>query len=156
MSREAARKAYGISDLASLKNNVENAVEHALEIHDAVNYLSSVTEACILEELGIHIDDPKSDSDEAELSECERSDSIEKDGCDDSDCRSDDQSSSNPRTSILDPDITKKETSLVSPAPANDHMLMMLRESSHNWFAFVEELKMLLYGYAPEVLNSLS
>ena len=44
-------------------------------------------------------------------------------------------------------------TDLVSPLPANEHLLIMLRENSHNWFAFVEELKMMLCNYTPEHLN---
>lgn len=74
MSREAAKKKYGISDLTLLKNTVENAVEQAREIRDAVDHLSNVKEDCILEELGILCgNDSKSDSDESESSEDETS-----------------------------------------------------------------------------------
>lgn len=48
MSREAAKKKYGISDLTLLKNTVENAIEQAREIRDAVDHLSNVKEDCIL------------------------------------------------------------------------------------------------------------
>ena len=80
-SAQAERKAYGISNLTSLKQNAESAVEQAMEIRDAVNYLSSVKESCILEELGIHIDDSTSDIDVSKLSETCESDG--NDGCDD-------------------------------------------------------------------------
>lgn len=149
ISTESARKAYGISNLMSLKQNVANAVEQALEIRDAVNHLSSVRESCILEELGIPIDDSKSDSDKSELSESDGNDS-----CDDMDSEKDNPTSNNPAgPSILDPDHIMKGITFVSPAPANDHLLMMLRENNHNWFAFVEELRVMLHSYTPEVLS---
>ena len=155
MSTEVAKKTYGISDLTSLKNDVENAVKQALEIRKAVDHLSSVKEACILEELGIYIDDSKTDSDETESSEGETSESSDNDSCDDMESEKDYQGSDNPAGSIniQDPNLTVEGTDLVSPLPANEHLLIMLRENSHNWFAFVEELKMMLCNYTPEHLN---
>ena len=111
MSTQTARKAYGTSNLTSPKQKVESAVEQALEIRDAVNYLSSVKESCNLEELGIHINDSTSDSHASESSEICESD--RSDGCDDVDSEK-----SNP--SILDPNITMKEMAFVSPAPAKE------------------------------------
>ena len=58
-----------------------------------------------------------------------------------------------PNSSALDPDVVMKGMATVSPAPGNEHLVMILRENSHNWFSFVEELKMLLHMYTPEVLN---
>ena len=131
-----------------------NAVEQALEIRNAVNHLSSVRESCILEELGIHIDDSKSDSDNSELSDGATSESDGNDGCDDMDSEKGNPTSNNPAgPRILDPDHIMKEIAFVSPAPANDHLLMMLRENKHNWFAFVEEVKVMLYSYTPDVLS---
>lgn len=49
ISAETAKKTYGISDLKYLKDNVEDAIEQALEIRKAVDLLSSIKEACILE-----------------------------------------------------------------------------------------------------------
>ena len=141
MSREAAKKKYGISDLTLLKNTVENAVEQAREIRDAVDHLSNVKEECILEELGISCGNySKSDSDTDYPS--------------DVDSENDGQNSNNPpNSSVLDSDVIMKGMATVSPAPGNEHLVMILRESNHNWFSFVEELKMLLHMYTPEVLN---
>ena len=106
ISAQAARKAYGISNVTLLKQNVESAVEQAMEIRDAVNYLSSVKESCILEELGIHIDDSTSDCDASELSQTSESDG--NDGCDDVNSEKD-------STGILDPDIPIKEIAFYFP-----------------------------------------
>ena len=154
MSREAAKKKYGISDLTLLKNTVENAVEQAREIRDAVDHLSNVKEECILEELGISCGNYfKSNSDESESSE----DEISENGSDtdypsDVDSENDGQNSNSPpNSSVLDSDVIMKGMATVSPAPDNEHLLMILRESNHNWFSFVEELKMLLHMYTPEL-----
>ena len=156
MSREAAKKKYGISDLTLLKNTVENAVEQAREIRDAVDHLSNVKEDCILEELGILCgNDSKSDSDESESSEDETSENGSDTDCPgDVDSENDGQNSNiPPNSSALDPDVVMKGMATVSPAPGNEHLVMILRENNHNWFSFVEELKMLLHMYTPEVLN---
>ena len=154
MSREAAKKKYGISDLTLLKNTVEKAVEQAREIRDAVDHLSNVKEECILEELGISCGNySKSDSDESESSE----DEISENGSDtaypsDVDSENDGQNSNSPpNSSVLDSDVIMKGMATVSPAPDNEHLLMILRESNHIWFSFVEELKMLLHMYTPEL-----
>lgn len=155
MSREAAKKKYGISDLTLLKNTVENAVEQAREIRDAVDHLSNVKEDCILEELGICVNDSKSDSDESESSEDETSENGSDTDCSgDVDSENDGQNSNiPPNSSALDPDVIMKGMATVFPAPGNEHLVMILRENNHNWFSFVEELKMLLHSYTPEVLN---
>ena len=41
---------------------------------------------------------------------------------------------------------------LVSPVPSMDHLLLMLRDNTLNWFAFVAELRMLLRNYSEETL----
>lgn len=156
MSREAAKKKYGISDLTLLKNTAENAIEQAREIRDAVDHLSNVKEDCILEELGIFCgNDSKSDSDESESSDDETSENDSDTGCpDDVDSENNGQNSDvPPKSSTLDPDVIMKGMATVSPAPGNEHLLMLLRENNHNWFSFVGELKMLLHMYTPEVLN---
>ena len=156
MSREAAKKKYGISDLTLLKNTVENAVEQAREIRDAVDHLSNVKEDCILEELGILCgNDSKSDSDESESSEDETSENGSDTDCPgDVDSENDGQNSNiPPNSSALDPDVVMKGMATVSPAPGNEHLVIILRENNHNWFSFVEELKMLLHMYTPEVLK---
>lgn len=156
MSREAAKKKYGISDLTLLKNTVENAIEQAREIRDAVDHLSNVKEDCILEELGIFCgNDSKSDSDESESSDDETSENGSDTGCpDDVDSENNGQNSDvPPNSSALDPDVIMKGMATVSPAPGNEHLLMLLRENNHNWFSFVGELKMLLHMYTPEVLK---
>lgn len=68
-------------------------------------------------------------------------------GCDNLYSEKDNTSSNNPEgPSIFDLDLIMRETTFVSPAPSNDHLLIMLRENNLNWFAFVE-LKMLLQLY---------
>ncbi len=42
ISTETAKKMYGISDLKYLKDNIEDAIEQALEIRKAVDLLSNV------------------------------------------------------------------------------------------------------------------
>lgn len=134
MSREAAKKKYGISDLTLLKNTVENAVEQAREIRDAVDHLSNVKEDCILEELGILCgNDSKSDSDESESSEDETSENGSDTDCPgDVDSENDGQNSNiPPNSSALDPDVVMKGMATVSPAPGNEHLVMILRENNH-------------------------
>ena len=53
----------------------------------------------------------------------------------------------------IDPDSLKKDTVIVDPTPSMDHLLFMLRSNELNWFAFVEEPKMLLREFTPETLN---
>ena len=77
ISTETAKKTYGISDLKSLKNNVEDAIEQALEIRKAVHLLSNVKEACTQEQLCLYIDS-NTDSDETESTEDETSESDHK------------------------------------------------------------------------------
>ena len=108
MSREAAKKKYGISDLTLLKNT---AIEQAREIRDAVDHLSNVKEDCILEELGIFCgNDSKSDSDESESSDNETSENGSDTGCpDDVDSENNGQNSDvPPNSSALDPDVIMK------------------------------------------------
>lgn len=83
-----------------LKQNVESVVEQVMEICDVVNYLLSVKEFCILEEIGIYIDDFISDCDVFELSQISESDG--NDGCDDVNSEKD-------SIGILDFDIFIKE-----------------------------------------------
>lgn len=40
-----------------------------------------------------------------------------------------------------------------STLPSNEHLLVMLGENNHNWFAFVEELNMMLCNDTREQLN---
>lgn len=52
-----------------------------------------------------------------------------------------------------DPDVPlEKNRPLVSPVPSMDHLLVMLRDNTLNWFAFVAELRMLLRKYSEETL----
>lgn len=149
MSAEAARKTYGISDLKSLKKNVGDAVERALEIREAVEQLSRVKEECVLEELGLHMCEANTDGDETESSESNDNDSYD-------DVESEDDYQGSDISSgpvIQDSNGALEGTDLVSALPANEHLLTMLREKSYNWFVFVEELNMMLYNYSREELN---
>ena len=98
---------------------------------------------------------PKSDSDESESSEDETSENGSDTDCSgDVDSENDGQNSNiPPNSSALDPDVIMKGIATVFPAPGNEHLVMIFRENNHNWFSFVEELKMLLHSYTPEVLN---
>ena len=55
----------------------------------------------------------------------------------------------------MDPDAglnTKAAQSLIF-TPTNDHLALMLRESNLNWFAFVDELMILLRQYNKSVIE---
>ena len=55
---------------------------------------------------------------------------------------------------ISDPDIAlEKNRPLVSPVPDMEHLLLILRENSLNWFALVGELRTLLQNYSEETLT---
>ena len=127
-----------------------------VDVNDVVICNVNVKEDCIQEELGIFCgNDSKSDSDESESSDDETSENGSDTGCpDDVDSENNGQNSDvPPNSSALDPDVIMKGMATVSPAPGNEHLLMLLRENNHNWFSFVGELKMLLHMYTPEVLN---
>ena len=56
----------------------------------------------------------------------------------------------------IDPDTMSKHKDdglIVNPTPSMEHMLFMLRSNDLNWFAFVEEIRMLLREFTPEALN---
>lgn len=53
-----------------------------------------------------------------------------------------------------DPDVAlEKNRPLVSPVPDMEHLLLIFRENSLNWFAFVGELKTLLQNYSEETVT---
>lgn len=56
-------------------------------------------------------------------------------------------------TPAADPDVPlEKNRPLLSPVPSMDHLLLMLRDNTLNWFAFMAELRMLLRNYSKETL----
>jgi hypothetical protein len=64
------------------------------------------------------------------------------------------QVSNNPTGPVFrDSNITLEGADLVSTLPSNEHLLVMLGENNHNWFAFVEELNMMLCNDTREQLN---
>ena len=121
---------------------MEDAIEQALQIRKAVHLLSNVKEACTLEEFGLYIDS-NIDSDETESTEGETSESDDKCSSDVMESASDHQFSNNP----------EGPNDLESALLPNEHLLLMLRENNHNWFAFVEELNMTLCNATREQLN---
>ena len=66
------------------------------------------------------------------------------------------QVSNNPTGPVFrDSNITLGGADLVSTLPPNEHLLVMLGENNYNynWFAFVEELNMMLCNNTREQLN---
>ncbi len=75
----------------------------------------------------------------------ETSESNDNDSCDDMESVKDHQVSYNPTGPVFrDSNITLGGADLVSTLPPNEHLLVTLGENNYNWFAFVEELNMML------------
>ena len=115
----------------SWSKKVEDAVEQAFKICEAVEQLSRVTEQCILEELGIHVCNANTDSNETEswwreLQYCGEWWWLW-------------------GPVICDSNVALEDSDLISALPTNEHLLTMLQEKSYNWFVFVEELNMMIF-----------
>lgn len=54
---------------------------------------------------------------------------------------------------LPDPETLLKHQSLVSPIPAVETQVSILRETNSNRFTFVGELEMLLVNYIPDILH---
>lgn len=124
-SRKKARKQLGIQNVNKLKEEVTSAIAEAEEIRKEVLDLASIKEKSALRCLGLY-----------SLSDSDSSDS-------DGNSESDSEITEEENIAIEEraEDTNKKQQSII-PNPAQ--LLVLLKENKLNWFAFVEELNLLM------------
>ncbi|XP_022809536.1 uncharacterized protein LOC111346511, partial [Stylophora pistillata] len=166
LSKNKARNLYGFSDFHKQESRINSTLEEFKEIRDAVDTLAKVQDKAVLEGFGLTYSDDDSAEDQLSSSEgtdCEWISEDEKNkGPVKFQTASADvnlavtnksQDKSQQPRPAADPDVPlEKNRTLVSPVPSMDHLLLMLRDNTLNWFAFVAELRMLLRNYSEETL----
>jgi hypothetical protein len=181
LSKEQARKKYGVSNLTELTSKVHDALAKAEEIQETVYKLARLEEKCFLENLGIVESDTSEDSDSSD-NKGEDNFSRISSSDDEMDIEWTDNENTVHRNQMeytaenhsdknteacavkripvradkgpqVHPDELMKNRPVVSPVPSVEHLLFLLRSVQLNWFSFVEELKLLLNAYSSEVLN---
>ena len=167
LSKNKASNLYGFSDFHKQESRINSTLEEFKELRDAVDTLAKLQDKAVLEGLGLTYSDDDSAVDQLSSSEgtdCEWiSDDEKNKGPDELQTASaavvnlavtnkSHDKSQQPRPAA-DPDVPlEKDRPLVSPVPSMDHLLLMLRDTTLNWFAFVAELRMLLRNYSEETL----
>ena len=167
LSKNKASNLYGFGDFHEHESRINSTLEEFKELRDAVDTLAKLQDKAVLEGFGLTYSDDDSAVDQLSSSEgtdCEWiSDDEKNKGPDELQTASaavvnlavtnkSHDKSQQPRPAA-DPDVPlEKNRPLVSPVPSMDHLLLMLRDNTLNWFAFVAELRMLLRNYSEETL----
>ena len=164
MSAEQARKRYEVNNYKSLTSEVKDGLEKSDEIQKTVYKLATIEDKCFLEKLGILVSSDSSDSESDSDDTGGISDNIgevsdkEEEG-DPMDKPQATQEHPGPREhpgqqEHPDEIITEQQPYQIdSPIPSFHHLLLILRNVKLNWFAFVEELKLILHAHSSNVLN---
>jgi hypothetical protein len=147
-SNTKAKEHLGIQQLASLKNNVQSALEQATAIRREVTDLATAREMSALRCLGLYDCMSGSESDCESTASTNQNDSQIEWLSEDSD----DESDTAPVHNHVDPDVGLNKQPKDLP-PTSEHLLLMLRESNLNWFAFVPQLKLLMRTSSHHVID---
>ena len=178
-SNKKAENRFGIQNISKSKEEVKNALEISQNIRKEVADLAMVREKSVLRCLGLYepCESDSSDSDvecEAETlgksedeiqwvsdnesnSELDLTDEVLREAEESEMSLNEDPSKNNKpeksaRQKHMDPDEGLNKQPHIF-APNHDHLMLMLRDNQLNWFAFVEELRLLMRQYTSEVVN---
>ncbi|CAB3995396.1 Hypothetical predicted protein [Paramuricea clavata] len=151
-SNKEARQKLGVHNVSKLKAEIEIAVEEAEKIRKEVSDLAAIREKSALRCLGLYSIDESDSSDSEKEGETDESDSdIDWQSESASDTESD---INNQGASEIENAVPSLPKSQIAPfLPNHNYLLDLLRESSFNWFCFVQESKLLMRECDNEVID---
>lgn len=169
LSGKEAQKRYGVQNINSKKQKINDAIQRATEIRNVILELANLKEKALLHTLGYDIDSSSDSEDESDLKEVEQvewisssEDEIDKDQVNVEQCDMTmlhDRNTSNKLPSddasqSLDPKSSQKSVS-TDISPSRETLVRMLWENNLNWFSFVGELQGMFFFSSKEVVDQI-
>ena len=154
LSGKEAQKRYGVQNINSKKQKINDAIQRATEIQNVILQLANLKEKALLHTCGYDIDSCSCSEDESDLKEVEQvewisssEDEIDKDQVNVEQCdltilhdrNTSNKLPSDDASQSLDPKSSQKSVS-TDISPSRETLVWTLWENNLNWFSFVKEL----------------